>query len=240
MCKMQGCAKYVQTNCNVYCLTHNPANNKLLDDGVTKVRVRLSSKLQQGFCQAILPAELREKWEMVAERPKKKKSEETTNKKVSAGESLKNEEPKKTENAGGAKLSYYMKQAYGQVGEIDGDEDEYETETIVKELYQCPKCDKTNLTKNGMHAHWGMKHSNYDSKSAKKSGDNGVKCDLSLCKIVGKTTVVVRKKKNNNDNKKVKKRKSSDGALPSLGLLLPDHTEPKAKIQHPHLPPWFH
>jgi len=207
-----------------------------IDDGVTKVRVRLSSKLQQGFCQAILPAELREKWEMVAERPKKKKSEETTNKKVSAGESTKNEGPKKPENAGGAKLSYYMKQAYGQVGEVDGDDDEYETETIVKELYQCPKCDKTNLTKNGMHAHWGMKHSNYDSKSAKKSGDNGVKCDLSLCKVVGKTTVVVRKKKNNNGNKKVKKRKSTDGALPSLGLpKIGDDAAMKGDESTPHI-----
>jgi len=206
-----------------------------IDDGVTKVRVRLSSKLQQGFCQAILPAELREKWEMVAERPKKKKSEETTNKKVS-GESKKNEGPTKPENAGGAKLSYYMKQAYGQIGEIDGDDDEYETETIVKELYQCPKCDKTNLTKNGMHAHWGMKHSNYDSKSAKKSGDNGVKCDLSLCKVVGKTTVVVRKKKNNNGNKKVKKRKSTDGALPSLGLpKIGDDAAMKGDESTPHI-----
>ena len=28
----------------------------------------------------------------------------------------------------------------------------------VKPLYHCPACDKTNLTKHGLHAHYGMKH----------------------------------------------------------------------------------
>ena len=34
----------------------------------------------------------------------------------------------------------------------------YAEEEEVKPLYSCPACDKTNLTKHGLHAHYGMKH----------------------------------------------------------------------------------
>lgn len=82
LCKWPECIRYIQSNCHGYCLTHvkyadymgegergdgdgedwlNNEGEDLLYE-VTKVRVRLDSKLQQGFCKAILPQELRDEW----------------------------------------------------------------------------------------------------------------------------------------------------------------------------------
>ena len=52
----------------------------------------------------------------------------------------------------------------------------------VKPLYHCPACDKTNLTKHGLHAHYGMKHGGsvdfstvkmVNQKKKKSSGKKG-------------------------------------------------------------------
>jgi len=64
LCKWEGCEKYIQSNCHGYCLTHVKFANYEAEDGVnvTKVRVRMAQRLQNGFCQAVLPVELRERW----------------------------------------------------------------------------------------------------------------------------------------------------------------------------------
>ncbi|KAL3817063.1 hypothetical protein ACHAXA_000113, partial [Cyclostephanos tholiformis] len=91
LCKWPDCLKYIQSNCHGYCLTHvkyadymgsggtnegefyggggmggegDPADyydDDLLYE-ITKVRVRVQQRLQNGFCRAILPMELRDKW----------------------------------------------------------------------------------------------------------------------------------------------------------------------------------
>ena len=64
LCKWPSCTKYIQSNCNGYCLTHVKYANYEEGDvyDVTKVRVRIGSRLQNGFCRAILPLELRRQW----------------------------------------------------------------------------------------------------------------------------------------------------------------------------------
>lgn len=80
LCKWPDCIKYIQSNCHGYCLTHvkyadymgegegEDGDGWLDDEGedllyeVTKVRVRLDNRLQNGFCKAILPQELRDEW----------------------------------------------------------------------------------------------------------------------------------------------------------------------------------
>lgn len=64
LCKWPSCTKYIQSNCNGYCLTHVKYANYEEGDvyEVTKVRVRIASRLQNGFCRAILPLELRDRW----------------------------------------------------------------------------------------------------------------------------------------------------------------------------------
>lgn len=57
LCKFVGCDKYKQANCNGYCLQHVKAKKAYEDDDledVTKVRVRCETRLQNGFCVAIL------------------------------------------------------------------------------------------------------------------------------------------------------------------------------------------
>ena len=64
LCKWPSCTKYIQSNCNGYCLTHVKYANYEEGDvyDVTKVRVRIASRLQNGFCRAMLPLELRIRW----------------------------------------------------------------------------------------------------------------------------------------------------------------------------------
>eukprot|EP00985_Skeletonema_marinoi_P005765 scaffold2504_cov138-Skeletonema_marinoi.AAC.2 len=64
LCKIVGCDKYKQANCNGYCLHHVKAKKAYDDDDledVTKVRVRCDTRLQNGFCVAILSDENRSK-----------------------------------------------------------------------------------------------------------------------------------------------------------------------------------
>ena len=67
LCKWSGCEKYIQSNCNGYCLTHVRHANYEEGDAmdVTKVRVRLFGRLQNGFRQAVIPAGLRDEWGFV-------------------------------------------------------------------------------------------------------------------------------------------------------------------------------
>ena len=64
LCKVEGCDKYKQANCNGYCLEHVKSKKAYDDDDledVTKVRVRCDTRLQNGFCVAILSEESRDK-----------------------------------------------------------------------------------------------------------------------------------------------------------------------------------
>jgi hypothetical protein len=95
LCKWPDCLKYIQSNCHGYCLTHVKYADYMGSSGggggegefgagmmgggaedtadydddllyeVTKVRVRVQQRLQNGFCRAILPMELRDKWGFV-------------------------------------------------------------------------------------------------------------------------------------------------------------------------------
>jgi len=56
----------------------------------------------------------------------------------------------------------------------------------VKALYNCPDCDKTNLSKHGLYAHYGMKH--------------GGKLDITRCTLVKGSSIPSKKKKKKTSN----------------------------------------
>ena len=170
LCKYPDCTRVIQTNCKGYCLTHvnyiNYDENDVTD--VTKVRVRINTRLENGFCRAILPIELREKWGFPQGPPPEDLS---GGNEIDMDAKMKTEEMEEEDDtkppaaaAGGDEMEVDEPMPNAKDTNVDGPAAKqkavFQNEEVVKHLYECPfpGCPKTNLTRNGIAAHYGMKH----------------------------------------------------------------------------------
>ena len=137
-CNYPGCTKHCQSNCHGYCLTHVklflsdddefPPNN---GKKVSKRRSRAPDSPRAADSNLKSPPE-----EMIA----KLRNDPIA---AAALDALSSSEDDVPTTSAPADCFSSAKKAAGK---------------SVKPLYNCPDCDKKNLTKNGLAAHFGMKH----------------------------------------------------------------------------------